>query len=126
MKKSLYRAVKRMREFSEINQEFLSETRAGMESAETTNEMEREMREMEGSFAEWEAAEVQREQQEMDIFSVDEEKMGRTIYDPSTWRENAWPENSREAWKKLGEYRIFADTSERVPRYDIFADGNGK
>ena len=38
MKKSLYRAVKRMREFSEINQEFLSETRAGIESAETTNE----------------------------------------------------------------------------------------
>ena len=74
-----------MREFSEINQEFLSETRAGMESAETTNEMEREMREMEGSFAEWEAAEVQREQQEMDIFAEEEEKMGRTIYDPSTW-----------------------------------------
>ena len=64
--------------------------------------------------------------QEMDIFAEEEEKMGRTIYDPSTWRENAWPENSREAWKKLGEYRIFADTSERVPRYDIFADGNGK
>lgn len=54
---------------------------------------------MEGSFAEWEATEVQREQQEMDIFAEEEEKMGRTIYDPSTWRENAWPENSREAWK---------------------------
>lgn len=74
------------------------------------------MREMEGSFAEWEAAEVQREQQEMDIFAEEEEKMGRTIYDPSTWRENAWPEN-RESVEKWENTAFLPIQAERVPRY---------
>ncbi len=96
-----------------------------------------EQREMD-EFAESELSEAEAlEQQEMDEFA-ENEKLG--FYDPPKPhdkmtqlfedlrpREKYAPGTRHYAKEDmLGEYRIFASTAPTRPKYDIFADGNGK
>lgn len=96
-----------------------------------------EQREMD-EFAESELADAEAlEQQEMDEFA-ENEKLGchdpHKPYDKMTQlfenlspREKYIPGTRHYAKEDmLGEYRIFASTAPTRPRYDIFADGNGK
>lgn len=110
--------------------------------SELSEAEESEQREMD-EFAESELSEAEAlEQQEMDEFA-ENEKLGeyKLIHYPTTYDDGRKKGDMHgldpygrkygdryysDERNVLGEYRIFASTAPTRPRYDIFADGNGK